>query len=37
MEKLSALLRVRPGVTALVGSGGKTTAMYQLASELAAR
>ena len=35
MEKLSALLRVRPGVTALVGSGGKTTAMYQLASELA--
>ena len=34
MEKLSALLHIRRGVTALVGSGGKTTAMYRLASEL---
>lgn len=32
---LSTLLGVRPGITALVGSGGKTTAMYVLARELA--
>lgn len=37
MEELSVLLGVRPGVTALVGSGGKTTAMYRLAAELAER
>ena len=34
---LSRLLGVRPGVTALIGGGGKTTAMYVLAGELAAR
>ena len=32
--KLSALLNIRPGITALAGSGGKTTAMYLLAREL---
>lgn len=31
------LLSVRPGITALVGSGGKTTAMYTLAEELRGR
>ncbi len=31
---LSSLLSIRPGITALVGSGGKTTAMYTLAREL---
>lgn len=34
-ETLSSLLGVRPGVTALVGAGGKTTAMLTLAEELA--
>ncbi|MDE7221548.1 MAG: putative selenium-dependent hydroxylase accessory protein YqeC [Oscillospiraceae bacterium] len=33
--ELWELLSVRPGVTALVGGGGKTTAMYTLARELA--
>lgn len=33
--KLSEWLGVSPGVTALVGSGGKTTLMYRLAAELA--
>ena len=32
--KLSALLSVTPGVTALIGSGGKTSLMYHLCSEL---
>lgn len=32
---LNELLGVRPGVTALVGAGGKTTAMLTLAEELA--
>lgn len=32
--KLSELLSIRPGVTALIGGGGKTTAMYALAREL---
>lgn len=32
---LTQLLDVRPGVTALVGAGGKTTAMLTLAEELA--
>ena len=32
---LTQLLDVRPGVTALVGAGGKTTAMLTLAGELA--
>ena len=31
---LTQLLDVRPGVTALVGAGGKTTAMLTLAEEL---
>lgn len=33
--ELSRLLGIPPGVTALIGSGGKTTAMYVLAGELA--
>ena len=32
--KLTELLSVRPGITALIGSGGKTTALYLLAHEL---
>ena len=32
--ELWELLGVRPGVTALIGGGGKTTAMYTLAWEL---
>ena len=35
--ELSRLLEISPGVTALIGSGGKTTAMYVLAGELACR
>lgn len=35
--ELSTLLSIRPGVTALIGSGGKTTAMYLLAEELRRR
>lgn len=35
--ELRELLGVRPGVTALTGGGGKTTMMYTLARELAAR
>lgn len=35
--ELWELLGVRPGITALIGGGGKTTAMYTLARELAAR
>jgi len=35
--ELSALLSIQPGVTALIGSGGKTTAMYLLAEELGRR
>ena len=31
---LSSLLSIRPGITALIGGGGKTTAMYTLAREL---
>lgn len=34
---LSELLSIRPGITALIGGGGKTTAMYTLARELRAR
>lgn len=34
---LADLLQVRPGITALVGAGGKTTAMLTLAEELAGR
>lgn len=33
---LSSLLSIRPGITAFIGSGGKTTAMYTLARELSA-
>ena len=32
--KLSELLGIRPGLTALIGGGGKTTLMYRLADEL---
>lgn len=35
--ELAALLGVRRGLTALIGGGGKTTAMYQLARELSRR
>ena len=35
--ELWELLGVRPGVTALIGGGGKTTAMYVLARELVKR
>ena len=35
--ELSRLLEVREGITALIGSGGKTTAMYLLAEELSQR
>ena len=35
--KLYELLGVGPGVTALIGGGGKTTAMYTLAEELRQR
>ena len=31
---LSSLLSIRPGITALIGGGGKTTALYVLAREL---
>lgn len=34
--KLIELLSIRPGITALIGSGGKTTALYTLARELQA-
>ncbi len=33
--ELKQLLEIRPGITALVGGGGKTTLMYTLARELA--
>lgn len=33
---LSQLLQIRPGVTAIIGGGGKTTLMYALARELQA-
>ncbi|MCI8438775.1 MAG: putative selenium-dependent hydroxylase accessory protein YqeC [Oscillospiraceae bacterium] len=32
--KLTELLSIRPGITALTGSGGKTTTLYLLANEL---
>ena len=32
--ELSQALRVRPGVTAIIGGGGKTTLMEHLAAEL---
>ena len=35
--KLSAALRVQPGVTAIIGGGGKTTLMECLAAELSAQ
>ena len=37
MDKLCDLLDIRPGITALIGGGGKTTLMYHLARELRAR
>ena len=33
MDKLCDLLDIRPGVTALIGGGGKTTLMYHLARD----
>ncbi len=35
--ELAELLQIRPGVTALIGGGGKTTLMYALARELQSR
>lgn len=35
--ELNELLSIRPGLTAIIGSGGKTTAMYTLAGELTRR
>ena len=32
--ELRELLEIGPGLTALIGGGGKTTLMYHLASEL---
>lgn len=32
--KISQILKIRPGITALIGGGGKTTLMYKLAKEL---
>ena len=32
--KLYELLQIKPGVTALMGSGGKTSLMYHLAGSL---
>ena len=37
MLELCDLLAVRPGVTAIIGSGGKTTMLYTLARELSRR
>ncbi len=34
MKKLYQLLEVQPGVTAIIGGGGKTSLMYHLAAEL---
>lgn len=34
MGKLSELLRIKKGVTAIIGSGGKTTLLYRLVEEL---
>ena len=34
--KISQLLKIEPGMTALIGGGGKTTLMYRLAGELSA-
>ena len=32
--RISQLLNIKPGITALIGGGGKTTLMYKLANEL---
>lgn len=34
MERLCDLLQVKPGITALIGGGGKTSLLYHLAEEL---
>lgn len=34
--KITPFLRIAPGITALIGAGGKTTLMYKLAQELSA-
>ena len=36
MAEFAKQLHIRPGVTAIIGSGGKTTLMYRLAQELSA-
>lgn len=35
--ELSQLLQIQPGITAIIGSGGKTTMLYALAAELQAK
>ena len=35
--EISALLQIEPGITAIIGSGGKTTLMMTLAQELSRR
>lgn len=35
--ELSQLLQIQPGITAIIGSGGKTTMLYTLAAELQSR
>ena len=35
--RIAELLRLRPGVTAIIGGGGKTSLMYRLAEELPGR
>lgn len=37
MEEFSKALQLRPGVTSIIGGGGKTTLLYRLAAELGAR
>lgn len=37
MENFARQLHIAPGVTAIIGSGGKTTLMYRLAKELSSQ
>ena len=37
MNEFSEALQVRPGLTAIIGGGGKTTLLYRLARELEGR
>ena len=34
MNEFAEALQVRPGLTAIIGGGGKTTLLYRLAREL---